>query len=139
MNKHKKLAIFIAPFLLIAGYILADYFAEQKANESRVFALTLQGQCELLQACLLTSNKLQINIYQEEGNAIVNANYALTEAVLFIVSKQVTKYQLTQKNNAFYWQTGVAINTNNQKQLKMRLIAKIKGASYISEFLAKVE
>lgn len=139
MNKHKKLAIFIAPFLLIAGYILADYFVEQQANENQVFALMLQGRCDLSQACLLTSNELQINIYQEGSRTIVNANYALTDAVLFTVYDRVTAYQLTQKNNAFYWHTNALLNGNNQEPLKVRLIAKIKGASYISEFIAKVK
>lgn len=139
MNKHKKLAIFIAPFLLIAGYIIADYVVEQQANENQVFALTLQGQCQLSQACLLTSNELQINIYQEGSRTIVNANYALTDAVLFEVNEQVTAYQLTPENNAFYWQTDVAFNTNKKERLTMRLIAKIKGASYISEFSATMK
>ena len=138
MNKHKKLAIFIAPFLLIAGYILADYFAEQQANKKQVFSLFQEGTCNLSKTCLFTSNELKLNLYQTENDTILNANFALTEAVLFVVDEKVEAMPLKQKGNAFYWQTDV-INLRNKTTLNMRLIAKIKGASYISEFVAIVE
>ena len=32
MNKHKKLALIVAPFLLIGGYVAADYYAAAQAR-----------------------------------------------------------------------------------------------------------
>ena len=135
MNKHTKLAIFLAPFLLIGGYIAADYFSTPAS--SSVYALSPPaGKCFIsTKQCVLSAGDFSINIYQEENKLVVNSNFALSELLVFIVGKQDTAYRFTMENNAFYWKNIAALKQMRDKQI-IRVIATVNENKYISEFTA---
>ena len=39
MNRHTKLALMVAPFLAILGYIGADFYEEDQASQEKIIQL----------------------------------------------------------------------------------------------------
>lgn len=54
MNIHQKLAIGLAPFLLLGGWIAADYWDNAKKQKEQVHVLSLD------QPCLISSNQCSL-------------------------------------------------------------------------------
>ena len=48
MNRHTKVALMVAPFLILGGYIASDFYLENKADQERVFNMVPFGHCCLL-------------------------------------------------------------------------------------------
>ena len=137
MNKHTKLAIFVAPFLAVGGYILSDMYVENQAQELRIFNLKQEGNCNVIaKDCVLSAGDFKINVYDENGVTFINATYPLDKATLFLVDKnnQATSYPLAIKENAYYWGQNTPLSQSSDSKQKVRLIAQIKGGQYISEF-----
>ncbi|GAA0295093.1 hypothetical protein GCM10009128_12140 [Psychrosphaera haliotis] len=143
MNKHTKMALYVAPILILGGYILSDMWVENQAAKDKVIVLQQQGPCDVIeQMCILESGDLQLNVYDKNGETYVNSTFALDSATLFTVDDNnvVTEYPLLQDNNAFYWKHKTTLNQQLTKAgdtQKLRVIAEIKGGKYISEFTTK--
>lgn len=138
MNKHTKIAIFAAPFLLLGGYIASDMYLENKAQQQRVFQLSPEGHCDVINNnCVLTSGEFKVNVYDDAGDTHVNSTFPIDKAVFFIVDEDVTAYPMNMKDNPYYWHQKTPLNQmagqKGQKQ-KLRVIVSIKGGQYISEF-----
>lgn len=140
MNKHTKLALLIAPFLILGGYIASDLYIENEANKKRVFQLIPSGDCDIInQSCILKSKEFEVNIYDEAGVTKVNSTFPLDTATLFLVSKdnEVTAHPLGMTDNPYYWQSQTdlrQLTSEKDSTYTLRLIANIKGGQYISEF-----
>ncbi len=139
MNKHTKLAIFIAPILTIAGYILSDSYVENQATKKRIFTLTPQNTCDVLaKKCILTAGDLKVNVYDENGNTTINSTFPLDAATIFLIDRheQATSYPLKKDKSAYYWSqhTPLRIQLAENNKQKIRIVAQIKGGQYISEF-----
>lgn len=140
MNKHTKMALFVAPFLMIGGFIASDFWIENQAAEKRVFALKPKGACELVsKQCVLSSGDLEINVYHQEGKTWVNSTWALDSAMLFLVDAngKASPYPLAMGDNPYYWwqQTPLAqYLLSPGDSYTLRIIASIKGGRYVGEF-----
>jgi len=140
MNKHTKLAFIVAPFLAVFGFIGADYYEEAKANDSKIIQLAPEGHCDIInQSCVLKSGEFKVSISDKAGITEVNSTYPLDSATLFLVDKndQMTSYPLGMLKNPYYWRSETQLRSlisNKGDSYKLRLIAKIKGGQYISEF-----
>jgi len=140
MNKHSKLALLVAPFLILGGYIASDFYVESQAEKIRVFQLEPSGNCDIInKSCILKSGEFEVNIYDEQGITTVNSTFPLDTATLFLVSEneEVTAYPLGMIDNAYYWKRPTQLRelaSNKGEKYKLRLIASIKGGQYISEF-----
>lgn len=67
MNRHKKLAIIVAPFLFICGYIVTDYYSEAQKDkveqQAKIKQLTLVSACNLQStACVLKNDSLSLTL-----------------------------------------------------------------------------
>lgn len=142
MNKHTKIAIFVAPFLAVGGYIASDYFVEYQAMEKKVVMLNQIADCDVLaKNCILAAGELKISVADVDGVTQINSTFPLDTATLFVVNDEnaVVQYSLTMDKNPYYWQ----VKTDYQQHLSqvgasqtLRLIATIKGGSYVSEFIS---
>jgi hypothetical protein len=143
MNKHSKLALLVAPFLILGGYIASDFYLESQAEKQRVFQLTPSGNCDVInKRCVLKSGEFEVNVYDESGVTTVNSTFPLDTATLFLVSEnnEVTPYPLGMIDSAYYWQSNTnlrQLTSTKGSQYTLRLIANIKGGQYISEFTTK--
>lgn len=142
MSKHTKLAILIAPVLLIAGFIASDYYVEQQAAKDKVYYLTQQNNCDVLaDKCVLESGKFLISVSDDQGTTRINSTFPLDTVVLMLVSNDNSQqvYQLAMAANPYYWQAKTALRESIKQvgnSRKMRLVATIKGGRYISEFVS---
>jgi hypothetical protein len=140
MNKHVKIAIMVAPFLAILGFVGTDYYEEAQANEKKIIQLVPEGNCDVINKdCVLISGEYKVNISHEAGVTVVNSTFPLDTATLFLVDKndKMTPYPLGMKKSPYYWRNNTPLGdlvANQGDSYKLRLIAQIKGGQYISEF-----
>lgn len=140
MNKHTKLAILIAPILAIGGYIASDLYLASDAEKAKFIPLATEKSCDVLAGeCVLSSGEFKANVYDENGTTFVNTTFPIDTATLFLVdsSDVATVYPLQMSDSPYYWFNKTPLRELNSKQgdsHKMRLVLKIKGGQYISEF-----
>lgn len=140
MNKHLKMAFMVAPFLAILGFVGTDYYEEAQANETKIIQLVPEGQCDVINKnCVLLSGEYKVNISHELGVTVVNSTFPLDSATIFLVDNngKMSPYPLGMKKDPYYWRSITPLATlipNNGGSYTLRLIAKIKGGQYISEF-----
>src|SRR5210317_1548269 len=102
MSRDKKLAIILAPFLLVAGYVLSDIYVESKANDPRFFELTLDDNCALFSSgCILESGDMKIKITDDAGLTRANTSYPVDTVAISLLYDSGTEiiYELEQAAN----------------------------------------
>lgn len=140
MNRHLKVAFMVAPILAVIGYIGADYYDEHQASKDKIIQLVPEGHCDIInQSCVLQSGEFKVNVSDEAGVTEVNSTFPLDSATLFLVDKtdKMTPYPLGMQKSPYYWRSKTALRSLIKQKgdsYKLRLIAKIKGGQYISEF-----
>lgn len=140
MNRHLKVAFMVAPILAVIGYIGADYYNEHQAAQEKTIQLLPEGHCDVInQSCVLKSGEFKINVSDKGGVTEVNSTFPLDSATLFLVDKhdKMIPYPLGMQKSPYYWQNKTDLRSLVSKKgdsYKLRLIAKIKGGQYISEF-----
>jgi len=140
MNKHTKLALIVAPFLAIFGFIGADFYEENNADKDKIIQLIPVGHCDIRNNnCVLKSGEFKVNVSDHDGVTEVNSTFPLDSATLFLVDKSdhMTPYPLGMQKSPYYWRSDTELHnfiSSKGQSYKLRLIAKIKGGQYISEF-----
>lgn len=143
MNRHTKLAMFIAPVLLLVGWVGGEIWSESQAMKKRVYTLKPEaGFCDVMaKKCILRSGDFKLSLYIENGNTTLNSTFPLDTATLFMVDgDDISAYQMGMKDSPYYWyqQTDfVEKNAAQGSKQKLRIIATVKGGQYISEFTSK--
>ncbi len=139
MNKDKRLAIILAPFLLVGGYVVSDQYIESKANETKIFALSTTGECAMFTGdCILQSGDMQINITDENGITKSNTSYPVDTVAISLVydSGKEIIYGLEKSTSPQYWERKTDIRsalTQSKTATKLRVVVKRKGSTYFSE------
>lgn len=139
MNRQSKMAIFIAPFLVVGGYIAADYYAQDKAKNKNLFELSLEGHCSLLKnPCILRNKQLTLILSNKNDITVIKSNHPLEEVILSFVDKdnKETSYQMEADKNRQVWQseTPASALLKQSPELKIRLISIVNKGYYFSEF-----
>jgi len=143
MNKHTKLALYVAPILIILGYAGSDFYIEKEADKHKLYQLMADGPCDILsQTCVLKAGEFKINVFDKEGITTINSTFPLDSSTLFLVDEQnnSTAYPLGMKDSPYYWSNHTPLRENINaigSSQKLRLIANIKGGKYIGEFVSK--
>ncbi|MFK5985495.1 MAG: hypothetical protein QM479_08720 [Pseudomonadota bacterium] len=137
MTPHTKIAIVIAPFLLIGGYIAADYYKEITAAQKNLFQLEVQGTCDIIASqCVLKHDRLTLNITDQQGITQILSNHALDTAAISIVKDdKELQYQLKTDKYALKWQasTALAALSADVNKQKIRIIVTLNKGYYYSE------
>jgi hypothetical protein len=142
MNRHQKLALFLAPFLLLGGYIASDYYLEYQAGSDKYYQLQVQNHCDVISGnCILESGELLLSLSDEQGLTKLNATFPLDSVVLILVSDDSSQqtYAMEMVENPYYWQVATPLHrmiSTPGKAQTIRLVAKIKGGNYLSEFVS---
>lgn len=68
LNPQLKTAIFIAPFLLIGGFVAMDYYAKEEPPDNALYQLhPVHERCDFSNdKCLFSNDELQIHVTLEE-------------------------------------------------------------------------
>ncbi|MFQ3221167.1 MAG: hypothetical protein ACI8R9_001552 [Paraglaciecola sp.] len=145
MNKHTRTAFMVAPILAVIGYIAADYYEEDQAEKEKVIQLVPFGDCDVInQECILKAGDFEVNVFDKDNLTTVNSTFPLDSATIFLVDKNntPTAYPLGMIQSPYYWHTKTNLREligQSGQSYKLRLVAKIKGGRYISEFNTKTK
>ncbi|RKF13762.1 hypothetical protein DBZ36_18505 [Alginatibacterium sediminis] len=140
MNRHTKVALMVAPFLILGGYIAAEFYLDYQAKQERIYVMKPLGHCDVInQKCVLESGEFQINVSDKDGVTEINSTFPLDTATLFLVDStdKATPYPLGMQQSPYYWQSPTelrALAPNPGDSYKLRIIATIKGGRYLGEF-----
>lgn len=140
MNRDKKLAIILAPFLLVGGYVVSDQYVEWKQNEPKLFALSTIRECEMFSGdCILKSGDMLVNITDENGITKTNTSFPVDTVAISLVyndGKEII-YGLEKAESPQYWEKKTDIRTaitQSKTATILRVVVTFKGSTYFSEF-----
>ena len=143
MNKHSKMALIVAPFLLIGGYGLMDLYLTE-TQDPRYFQLQLtNADCNIsANECILTAGELELSIYLEDDMTVVNTTFPMYRVSLFTVASDgsTEEVKLGMVKSPYYWRAEMSLArklAENPNGLTMRVIAQHEQDSYMSEFSAR--
>lgn len=141
MNKHKRLAILMAPFLAIAGYITAGYLSE--TPEAPMRALVMEGECRIAESdCVLQSPGLELRLSADQKlaagqsvNIKIISSTKLNDALIsFAGKKQESRPHRLKEKEENNWLESVFIESNiDAKQVYLRLIVDWQGNVYFAD------
>ncbi len=141
MNRDTKLAFFLAPFLLVGGYIASDQYLEYKANqEKNIYQLSIQNGCDIFAGqCILESGEMLISITDESGLTRANTSFPVDSVAISLVynTGDETIYVFDKSGNEQYWQKETDFRSaiiQDKLAEKLRILVKIKGSMYLAEF-----
>ena len=142
MNRHTKIAIFIAPFLLIGGYIAADYYVQEQAKNRNLFELSLEGHCNLLKySCILKNKQLTLTLSNKNNITQIESSHPLEQVFLSFIDKdnKETRFQMAANSNKQVWHSETLASPilKQSPELKIRLIGFVNQGYYFSEFYSR--
>jgi len=141
MGKHKIIAFVMAPFLAIAGYIAAGYYAAEKEPPMRV--LLAENKCNISAGdCVLDTLGLKIKLKSsadiQAGQPLLitlNSSEIIDDALISIAEKkhQSQPQRMKKKENGD-WQAQVNIDEkSNANKLMLRLVVVWNGNAYFAD------
>ncbi|MDH3761241.1 MAG: hypothetical protein OEU50_09675 [Gammaproteobacteria bacterium] len=140
MNRDKKIAFILAPFLLIGGWVATDLYLESEDSPTQLFQLEATGECRLFDGdCILQSGDMQVNVTDAQGLTRVNTSYPSDRVALSLVYRdgQEVIYDLEQLANPQYWERQTDIRdamAGSSKADMLRIVVQVKGKNFFGEF-----
>ena len=147
MTPHTKAATIIAPFLLIGGYIAADFFQTSKeerlltseAKNTAALELTLSSDCKMPEeSCILRNDKLVITMKADAKHFFLDSNRELDGVTLGLAqTDRVTRGVRMQRiADSYRWITSIRqlSNLKEDDQLLLRIALETDEKRYYAEF-----
>jgi len=139
MNRHLKIAFFMAPLLAIGAYIITGYLVDDKP------ATANQAQLQLIANCLPTENtclffvedlelKLVSNEQKNQQQLAVISTKAISNLSLALgKNDSFMQFPMMKSDNSRYWQIKLKPNDNIKKHQQLRLAFTYNETSYFAE------
>ena len=147
LSPHVKAATIIAPFLLIGGYIAADFFQTSKeekqltseAQNTAAYQLELSAECKIPEAaCVLRKDGLQITLKADAKSYFLDSNQPLDGVTIGLAqSDRITRGITMQKiSDSSHWITPIRqlSNLKTDAPLLMRIALESDEKRYYAEF-----
>ena len=147
MTPHTKIATIVAPFLLIGGYIAADYYQTAKeesymAEQAKTVSadqLQLQSPCRMpVETCVLQKDDLVLTMKADSNYYYLDSSIGLDGVTIGLAqSDRVTRGIMMQRlANANHWKSAIRSLSNLQKDkpLVMRVAVASGDKRYYAEF-----
>ncbi len=138
MNKHQKLALLIAPFLLIGGYIAADYYSiakEKTAMEQKAGRLKAVDGCNLqADACTLQKGPLEIKLRVNPSLAeqlLLVSNHSLDGVTIAFGGASPEVMSMGSDNK--HW--NISLSSDAIEPAKIKLITSINEVFYFADVI----
>ncbi|MGV6817995.1 MAG: hypothetical protein ACWA44_12100 [Thiotrichales bacterium] len=116
MNVHQKLAIGLAPFLLIGGWVVADYWDNAKKRQEQVHVLALDEPCLVSSnQCTLSFPGLTIRLQSEDRNdkrifRVLSSSELDTVLLAAGAAEDPLPVKLAPVENKRQWRTALALS-----------------------------
>ena len=146
MSPHMKIAIIVAPFLLIGGYIVADYYQTSKekeylaaeAQKTAAYNLLPDPACQLPAGkCILRKDQLWLTLSVDKDFYYLESNSDLQGVALGLAqSDRVTRpVQMQARGDRKHWLTLMRPLSNLRKEspLLLRLAVVSDESRYYAE------
>lgn len=140
MNRDQKIALLLAPFLLVGGFVATELYLGSKDAPTQLFELEAAGECRLFDGdCILQSGDMQVNVTDADGLTQVNSSYPADSVALSLVYRdgQEVVYEFDRLANPQYWQRQtdireamIGLNTAD----RLRIVVQVKGSHFLGEF-----
>ncbi len=140
MNKHSRMAVVIAPFLAIGGYVASGYYLDDQALEARILTLEQEDPCNMLDTpCVLNATGLIFQLSHESGKTTVTTSFNMETLTISFVGTNGTEaaYPLLATDRNKTWSAMTAydeIHATSGVDTTVRLAATLKNLTYIHEF-----
>lgn len=146
MNKHKTVALFMAPFLALGGWILADIYGTGSSDDiTKDKRLVVTQECKPLEnQCEILGIGLKLNLqfkaapsYQRllpitltsEKNSLDDVSMSL-----LIDGEEMPPVKMKQVGDKQHWEAQLMpFATVNKHNLKIRLVVSYKAALHFAE------
>jgi len=146
MNRHLKVAFVVAPFLLIAGYIVADHYQtnrERAMREARgpmfeAAELELDGECRLVEGqCVLRREGLILELSVTPGRYRLDSSHVLDDVTIGLAQgdRETHPLTLSPDQGRQHWSTPVRRLTRLKmdRPLQLRLVVRRGERQYYAE------
>lgn len=147
MTPHTKAATIIAPFLLIGGYIAADFYSNTKeekiltteAKGTTAYELTLSSKCRMPdEPCILRKDQLVITLSADAKYYYLESNMELEGVTLGLAQiDRVTRgLEMQRVSDSSHWITKIRTlsNLKEENPLLMRIALESDKKRYYAEF-----
>lgn len=147
MTPHTKAATIIAPFLLIGGYIAADFYSTTKEEKMLVseaknisaYELKLSSKCRMPdEPCILRKDQLLITLSADAKYYYLESNMELEGATLGLAQlDRVTRgLEMQRVSDSSHWITKIRTLSNLKEDipLLMRIALESDKKRYYAEF-----
>ncbi len=142
MNRHKKTAIIVAPFLAIGGYVATDYYTQYERSAQQLYKLSVTNNCDLANdRCELTGGGLSLRLSNINGKTKVVSSHPLNMMTISVLDAGSGEsiYRMEMDGDQKHWVVMRDIFTDrvgSSLPLTMRISAVVENAYFISEFKA---
>ncbi|MDH5484519.1 MAG: hypothetical protein OEY43_04710 [Gammaproteobacteria bacterium] len=146
MNRHKRMAILIAPFLAIGGYIAADYYYQGQQAE-KLPRLVSTGDCRPVQKnCRLQAGDLALDISMDSLQpgvhlpVLLESSVALDDVLIALGDGGVDQMPLRMQGDqqAVRWHADILLDPSiHPGKLLLRLVVTYKANNYFAELSVK--
>jgi hypothetical protein len=146
MSPHLKIAFIVAPFLLIGGYIAADFYQSSKESEyleaeaqkTAAYQLVPDAACNLPAGdCILRKEDLRLTVSVDKDYYYLDSNRELSGVMLGLAqSDRITRpVQLEAREDRKHWRTLMRplSNLKTEQPLLLRVAIEHNGKRYFSE------
>jgi len=139
MNKHLKIAFFVAPLLALAGYWLAGWWVERNQPATANGQLRLLGSCQPSDnACLFQApalaNKLISASKQEQLQLAAYSNQAITDFSMALGNEQgFQQFAVMKSDDGRYWQLKLNADTDIKQFNQLRMAFKHQQSPLFAE------
>ncbi len=136
-HKHFKLALLIAPVLVIIGYIASDYYLASQ-TQAKIYPLTIVQPCNLLaQGCQLYNGDVKVNIRFHQGAIEVSSNYPLHVLSFLLAAEQSKEFKASLAKSVNQAKVKVPLLAklkNSEQPVKLRMVMQLANGFYLAEW-----
>lgn len=140
MNRHLKIAFVVAPFLLVGGYILGDYYAKyEHGKKTFTYPLTKTADCDVLQTpCVLEQRELRVKVSDQEGLTRIDSSHVLNGVALSYLDSQGKEWPFTLEplepvKRVWGIKTDIREKASQGEAKKIRLVLIMEQSYFITE------
>lgn len=135
--KHFKLALFIAPVLVLIGYIGSDYYLANQ-NTPKLFQLSVDSGCDLRQqSCIAQNGDFNLNLRFADGNIHAEANHPFERISFLLAGEQNAEFSGTPTQGSSMVAIKIPLTktlANTKHTVKLRMIVQLTNRFYLSEW-----
>jgi hypothetical protein len=139
MNRHLKVAFFMAPVLAMLGYFLAGYFMKPKEVAAQQQQLRLLGSCMPREnACIFTLGDLELKLISNEQKqqhqlAVISSEPVSNLSLALGNNEAYKQFPMMKSDNGKYWQIKLENNDNVLIYKSLRMALSYKNKPYYAE------